>query len=116
VGHSIIPLGLAHKSLRAPEIYLQIPPPSHYEVLDYKSFVKTEFANDGDLVVIDKTETTPVNGLLAFQSGPSLHYIMKVSQVGGEPRLVESDGSHKPLPDTGDECIGRVILIVRKYL
>ena len=94
-------------------------PPSHYDVLEYNKTFGSSFAKDGDIVVVDKTELRPTNGLLVMKFGSppdGFHQIMKVSNVGGEPRMVKADGSHEPLPEMGAECIGRVILIVRKYL
>lgn len=98
-------------------VYSKLPP-SAYEILKFESFIAHDFVSDGDLVVVDTLQKTPRVGLYAFRmeglSDTSLH-LLRVSEVGGIVRVMEAKGSQYPLPE-GEECIGRVLLIVRNYL
>jgi lambda repressor-like predicted transcriptional regulator len=101
------------------EIYKQLPP-SNYRIVTYYPFDECELASSGDSLVVDQSASEhPQNGIYAYSrdmGGGDGFYLCRHSEVGGVVRVLFTNGASHVAQPTSDKCIGRVLLIIRKFV
>ena len=99
-------------------IYARVPPGS-FEFHELKEAMGL-YAAVGDLVVIDVYSKAPETGFFLFHdrdSPPDHVFMLRVTRVGGILRDVSFSGtrSSAAIKENDFTCLGRVILLVRKF-